>query len=288
MRIFEPHAHMSSRTTADYATMRDAGIEALVEPAFWLGQPRSSAGSFIDYFNSLVGWEPYRAAQFNIAHNCTIALNPKEANDLSFRDEVLELLPRYLAKDRVVGVGEIGYDSMTPEEDFALEAQLALAVEFELPALVHTPHRNKLEGTKRTLDVVRESGIAPQQVLIDHNNELTAKLVLDSGCWAGFSIYPFTKMNEGRMVGVMQEHGTDHVIINSAIDWGKSDPLKVPKTAYAMAGAGFDEESIDKVVWRNPVSFFEQSGRLMLDQGASIRESNATYDGNSINRGEPA
>lgn len=287
MRIFEPHAHMSSRTTDDYEAMRDVGVEALVEPAFWLGQPRSSVGSFIDYFNSLIGWEPYRAAQFDIAHHCTIALNPKEANDHSFRDEVLSILPRYLAKDRVVGVGEIGYDSMTPEEDSALEAQLAMAVEFELPALVHTPHRNKLEGTKRTIDVVRTSGIAPERVLVDHNNELTAKLVLDSGCWAGFSIYPFTKMDEDRMVRVMQQHGTDHVIVNSAIDWGKSDPLKVFRTAGEMRKAEFDEAEISKVVWDNPVSFFEQSGRLQLDKGASIRSSMTTYDGNSINRGEP-
>ena len=287
MRIFEPHAHMTSRTTDDYETMRDSGIEALVEPAFWLGQPRSSTGSFIDYFNSLIGWEPYRAAQFDIAHHCTIALNPKEANDLSFRDDVLALLPRYLAKDRVVAVGEIGYDSMTAEEDFALEAQLALAIEFDLPVLVHTPHRNKLEGTKRTIDVVRASGIAPERVLIDHNNELTAKLVLDSGCWAGFSIYPFTKMDESRMVKVIQDHGTHHIIVNSAIDWGKSDPLKVRKTANEMLNSGFSDTDVDTVVWQNPVAFFEQSQRLVLDRGESIRSEMVAFDGNTINRGEP-
>lgn len=287
MRIFEPHAHMTSRTTDDYETMRDSGIEALVEPAFWLGQPRSSTGSFIDYFNSLIGWEPYRAAQFDIAHHCTIALNPKEANDLSFRDDVLALLPRYLAKDRVVAVGEIGYDSMTAEEDFALEAQLALAIEFDLPVLVHTPHRNKLEGTKRTIDVVRASGIAPERVLIDHNNELTAKLVLDSGCWAGFSIYPFTKMDESRMVKVIQDHGTHHIIVNSAIDWGKSDPLKVRKTANEMLNSGFTNDDVDTVVWQNPVAFFEQSQRLVLDRGESIRSEMVAFDGNTINRGEP-
>src|ERR1700733_1666277 len=102
MPIFEPHAYMTSRTTDDYEAMAAAGIEALVEPAFWLGQPRSSVGSFVDYFNALIGWERYRASQFNIAHHCTIALNPKEANDSRFRDEVLALLPRYLSKDRVV------------------------------------------------------------------------------------------------------------------------------------------------------------------------------------------
>jgi len=116
MRIFEPHAHMTSRTTDDYEAMAASGVKVLVEPAFWLGQPRTSAGSFVDYFNSLLGWERFRASQFGIRHHCTIGLNPKEANDDALRREVLDLLPRFLAKDGVVAVGEIGFDAMTPAE----------------------------------------------------------------------------------------------------------------------------------------------------------------------------
>ncbi len=81
MRIFDPHIHMTSRTTDDYAAMAAAGVRAVVEPAFWLGQPRTNPGSFADYFDSLIGWEPFRASQFGIRHHATIALNPKEAND---------------------------------------------------------------------------------------------------------------------------------------------------------------------------------------------------------------
>ena len=60
---------------------------------------------------------------------------------------------------------------------------------------MHTPHRDKAAGTGRTLDVVRESGIAPGGCVVDHLNELTVALVADSGCWMGFSIYPDTKMD---------------------------------------------------------------------------------------------
>src|ERR671925_1035816 len=140
MRIFEPHIHMTSRTTDDYEAMAAAGVQALVEPAFWLGQPRTSVGSFVDYFNSLIGWERFRAAQFGIRHHCTIALNPKEANDPRCTP-VLDVLPRYLAKDGVVAVGEVGFDAMTVEEEKAFAHQLQLAAEHELPVLVHTPHR---------------------------------------------------------------------------------------------------------------------------------------------------
>ncbi|GGL04551.1 TatD family hydrolase [Sphaerisporangium melleum] len=281
MRIFDPHIHMTSRTTDDYARMAAAGVRALVEPAFWLGQPRTNPGSFTDYFDSLIGWEPYRAAQFGIVHHATIALNPKEANDPRCRP-VLDLLPRYLDKDRVVAVGEIGYDSMTPEEDDAFERQLALAVEHELPALVHTPHRDKAHGTRRTLEVVAASGIDPGRVAVDHLNEVTVGIVRESGCWMGFSIYPETKMSPPRMVEILREHGPERMLVNSAADWGHSDPLLTLETAQAMLAAGFTEDDVDRVLWRNPVEFYGQSGRLDLTPAGAGEE---TFAGSSIKRG---
>jgi len=280
MRLFDPHIHMTSRTTDDYEAMRDAGVRALVEPAFWLGQPRTNVGSFVDYFDSLLGWERFRAAQFGIAHHCALALNPKEANDPRCA-EVLDVLPRYLAKDGVVAVGEVGYDSMTPEEDEVFAAQLAMAVEYELPALVHTPHRDKARGTERSLAVVAESGLDPGRVVIDHLNEVTVPLVRDSGCWLGFSIYPDTKMSPPRMVELLRTYGTERMLVNSAADWGRSDPLLTRATADAMLAAGFTEDDVDRVLWRNPVEFYGQSGRLDLDG----EPAQATYEGNSILRG---
>ena len=284
MRIFDPHIHMSSRTTDDYEAMYAAGVRALVEPAFWLGQPRTSVGSYTDYFDALIGWERFRAAQFGIRHHCTIALNPKEANDPRCR-EVLDVLPRYLAKDGVVAVGEVGYDSMTKEEDEVFARQLALALEHDLPVLVHTPHRDKLEGTKRTLDVVREAGVAPERVVVDHLNEVTVKLVKDSGAWMGFSIYPDTKMDEHRMVEILRQYGLDNMIVNSAADWGRSDPLKTAKTGQAMLDGGFTEADVDKVLWQNPVDFYGQSGRLTLDPLPGFTGEAATFEGNSVLRG---
>jgi predicted metal-dependent TIM-barrel fold hydrolase len=285
MRIFDPHIHMTSRTTDDYEAMHAAGIRALVEPAFWLGQPRTGVSSFTDYFDSLVGWERFRAAQFGIAHHATIALNPKEANDPRCVP-VLDVLERYLVKDGVVAVGEVGFDSMTAEEESAFRRQLELAGEHDLPVLVHTPHRDKLAGTRRTLELVAESGLAPERVLVDHLNETTVTLVDEVGCWAGFSIYPDTKMDEYRMVRILQERGSDRVLVNSAADWGRSDPLKTRKTGDAMLAAGFTDDDVDRVLWRNPVDFFGQSGRLLLDLPERVVAD--TFEGNSLLRGERA
>src|SRR5688572_19685030 len=254
MKMFDPHIHMTSRTTDDYERMAAAGIVAVLEPAFWLGQPRTQVGTFVDYFSSLIGWERFRASQFGIAHVCTIALNPKEANDPRLADSVLELLPRFLDKDGVVGVGEIGYDDVTAAEERVFARQLEIAKELKLPALVHTPHRDKKKGTERSLALVKDVGIEESLVLIDHNNEETLPLVKKTGCWAGHSIYPDTKMTEERMVELLKKYGTERMVVNSAADWGKSDPLKVPKTAQAMRAAGFSESDIETVVFENPLS----------------------------------
>ena len=288
MRLFDPHIHMTSRTTDDYQAMAAAGIAAIVEPAFWVGQPRTHVGTFEDYFLSLLGWERFRAQQFGIRHFCTLALNPKEANSPRLAEGVIALLRRYLEKDGVVAVGEIGYDDQTDAEDRCFRAQIELAREYQLPILIHTPHRDKKRGTERTLALVKELGFPPELTLVDHNNEETLPLTLASGCWAGHSIYPQTKMDEGRMVALIKRYGTERIIVNSAADWGVSDPLKVPKTAVALRQAGVSEADIEQVIWRNPVHFFAQSGRLDLAEATDAPrvDQRKLWEGNSVLRGQ--
>src|SRR2546422_5241710 len=113
MRMFEPHAHMFSRVTDDYERMALAGIVAVLEPAFWLGQPRTSVGSFVDYFDTIIGWERFPPEQFGVRHSRTLSLNPKEANHDRVNAGVMAILRRYLEKDGVPGAGGIGVRHIT-------------------------------------------------------------------------------------------------------------------------------------------------------------------------------
>lgn len=288
MFYFDPHIHMVSRTTDDYERMRGAGIIGVIEPAFWQGQARTSVGSFVDYFDTLLGWERFRASQFGIRHYCTIGLNPKEANDVSMAEEVMQILPRFLAKDGVLAVGEIGYDDITDEEERFMSEQIELAMQFNLPVLIHTPHRDKLGGTKRTLALIKEIGIAEEMVIIDHLNEQTLPLVMETDCWRGHSIYPNTKMSESRMVALLKQYGLEKMVVNSAADWGVSDPLKVPKTGDAMRASGFSEQQIKKVLLKNPIAFFAQSGRISLEEVCDLIKIDQTqlWHENSALRGQ--
>ncbi len=285
--IIDPHIHVTSRTTDDYENMRAAGIVAIIEPAFWLGQPRTTVGAFKDYFSSLVGFERFRASQFGIQHYCTIGLNSKESNNEPLAEQVMELLPLYLGKENVVGVGEIGFDDQTALEERFYREQLELAKEVELPVQIHTPHRDKKKGTSRSMDIAEEHGIDPSMVIVDHNNEETVKEVLDRGYWTAFTIYPFTKMGNERMVEIVKQYGSERIMVNSAADWGISDPLAVPKTAALMRERGIPESDIIKCVYQNALEAFGQSGRMQesdwLDN-QSIDQSQK-YLGSSILRG---
>ena len=136
----------------------------------------------------------------------------------------------------------------------------------------------------RTLDVVRESALPVERVLLDHLNETTVEEAKDAGCWMGFSVYPDTKMDEYRMVDVLRTYGPEKVLVNSAADWGRSDPLKTRRVADALLAAGFGEDTVDLVLWRNPVAFYSLSGRLDLE-AADPADPAATHEGNSILRG---
>jgi predicted metal-dependent TIM-barrel fold hydrolase len=287
MRFFDPHIHMTSRTTDDYQAMADAGIVAIIEPAFWLGQARTGIDTFRDYYSSLIGWERFRSSQFGIKHYCTIGLNSREANNESLAEQVMELLPSFIYKEGVVGVGEIGFDDQTAAEDKYYRLQLNLAKEAELPVQIHTPHRDKKNGTERSMDIAMEHELDPYMVIVDHNNEETVKEVLDRGFWAAFTIYPFTKMGNERMVEIVKQYGTERIIVNSAADWGISDPLAVPKTAALMKLRGISMKDIEKVTYRNAIIAFGQSGQINEEDFSSIKgvDQSQKFEGNTILRG---
>ena len=277
MRIFEPHIHMISRVTDDYEKMAACGITHICEPQFWLGQPRTSLGTFIDYFKHLTEYEVQRAADYGIKHYCNIGLNPKEANDEKLAAEVLTILEEWIQHPMALAVGEIGLDSHTPAEEKVCLFQLELAKKYDMPVMVHTPHREKFKGTKRIIDMALEVGNKPEHMLIDHNNEETIPITKDAGFWAGHTVYPVTKLSPERACNILKSYGTERMMLNSSADWGPSDCTNVAKTVGEMMRQGFSEDQIREVVWDNPWNFYRQSGKLDADieeleaQGAAPR-----------------
>ena len=99
-------------------------------------------------------------------------------------------------------------------------------------------------------------------MVIDHNNEETVQEVLDRGFWAAFTLYPETKMGSERFVEIARRYGSTRIFIDSSADWGKSDPLAVPKTARLMLERGIPRADVEATCYANALAAFGQSGQM--------------------------
>ncbi len=275
MFYIDPHIHMVSRITDDYVRMARAGCVAVSEPAFWAGFDRGSAEAFRSYFRQLVEFEPKRAAQFDIHHMCWLCINAKEAEDVPLAREVISLIPEYLDRSGVLGIGEIGLNKNTRNETTIFLEQVDLAMKTDELILVHTPHlEDKYKGTRMILDMLTaDARVNPHRVLIDHVEEHTIKPALDAGFWVGMTLYPTTKCTPERAVDMVERYGTERIMANSAGDWGVSNPMNLPDFIRALRARGRDPATIHKLAYENPLNFFSQAKRFNFIPPIPLRQS---------------
>jgi predicted metal-dependent TIM-barrel fold hydrolase len=265
-RLFDPHIHMYSRTTDDYDAMSKAGIEVIVQPSFWLGGPRTSVGTFEDYWEHMITFETKRAREFGIEQFVCISVNPKEATERPLALDALKAMDKYLDRERVVAIGEIGYNIINEFEEEVFIKQMDLAAQKNMLMTIHLPHNNKPEGMRKIERILRSDTGGKYnrgKILVDHNVEETIEKTLELGMWAGLSVYPVTKLSPDRAIRIIKDYGTEHIMIHSAADWGISDPLSVPLVAREMRKQGvFSTGDIEKVTFYNAYDFFKQSHRF--------------------------
>jgi predicted metal-dependent TIM-barrel fold hydrolase len=266
MHYIDPHIHMISRTTDDYEMLAKMGCVAVSEPAFWAGFDRGSAECFRDYFRQLTEFEPKRAAQFGIQHFTWLCINAKEAENVTLAREVLSLIPDFLSRPNVLGIGEIGLNKNTRNEATVFLEHVELAVKYRQLILIHTPHlEDKYQGTRMILDMLcGDSRVERHRVLVDHVEEHTIRHVLEAGFWAGMTLYPVTKCTPARAADMIERYGPERLMANSAGDWGVSKPTAVPDLIMEMRRRGHPESLIRQIVYDNPRTFFSQSENFRL------------------------
>ncbi|MFL5330750.1 MAG: TatD family hydrolase [Gemmataceae bacterium] len=263
MNYIDPHIHMISRVTDDYERMAMAGCRAVSEPAFWAGFDRGTVHGFRDYFRHLTEVEPKRAAQFHIKHFSWLCINAKEAENVKLSREVIAMIPEFLDRPNVLGIGEIGLNKNTANEATVFQEHLDLAAKLGELVLIHTPHlEDKLKGTRMIVEMLKnEPRLRPQRVCVDHVEEHTIRLAVENGFWCGMTLYPTTKCTPARAADMIEMYGTDRIMVNSAGDWGKSDPLAVPAFVQEMKRRRHPDAAIKKIVHDNPLEFISQSKR---------------------------
>ncbi|NIL96667.1 MAG: metal-dependent hydrolase [Planctomycetales bacterium] len=276
MYYFDPHIHMVSRVTDDYETLAKMGCIGVSEPAFWAGYDRGSAEGFRDYFRQLTEFEPTRASWYGIQHYTWLCINAKEAENVTLAREVIAMIPEFLDRPGVLGIGEIGLNKNSKNEATIFLEHLDLAAETDQQILIHTPHlEDKYQGTRMILDMLcHDRRIDRGRVCVDHVEEHTARMVIENGFWAGMTLYPVSKCTAERAVDLVEMYGPERFLVNSAGDWGPSRPTAVPDFILAMRRRGHPEQLIRRVVYENPLQFFRQSRNFAFTSPES-RESAA-------------
>lgn len=266
MKFIDPHIHCISRTTEDYQFMARAGVVAVSEPAFWAGFDRSSAESFYDYFRHLVDYEPKRAAKYGIEHYSWLCINAKEAENVDLSRQVLRIIPEFLDRPTVLGIGEIGLNKNTRNEITIFEEHVDLAAKYNQLILIHTPHlEDKHKGTSIITSILKnDRRIKPERVLIDHCEEHTIRMARENGFWAGLTIYPVSKVTPQRGADILEQFGPEMMMVNSASDWGESSPSMLIDTALEYRRRGHSERELTEVFYNNPCRFFGQCGKWKL------------------------
>lgn len=259
MIIIEPHIHMYSRTTDDYQRMYESGIRACVEPSFWLGVSRKYAGTFFDYFSLILDFETVRAKRFGIDHYAAVSVNPKEADNLLLSDEVIAGMDPFLEHPRCIAIGEIGFNNITENEGKVFRKQLEIAGEKGMLVIIHLPHIDKVNGIKRTIEVIRDVKIPERHIIIDHNTEDSIGAARETDCYTGMTVYPISKLSPARVSKIIKEYGHEKMIINGSADWGISDPLSLVKVCDYLRKDGHSEKVVNSLLFENPNAFYSQS-----------------------------
>ncbi|MBQ15778.1 MAG: metal-dependent hydrolase [Planctomycetaceae bacterium] len=264
MYFFDPHVHMISRVTDDYERMARMGCVGVSEPAFWAGFDRGSVDGFRDYFRQLTEFEPTRAGWSGVQHFTWLCINAKEAENVELSREVIAMIPEFLGNPGVLGIGEIGLNKNTKNECTIFREHVDLAMKTNEQILIHTPHLDdKLKGTRMIIDMLLEDDrVDPNRVLIDHVEEHTVGAAREEGFWCAMTLYPVTKCTPSRAADIIEMYGDDRIMVNSAGDWGPSNPTAVPDFIMEMRRRGHSEKKIKKIVYDNPVEFFSGSDRF--------------------------
>ena len=265
MQMIDPHIHIDSRTREDLASMAIAGITAVVTLTYYphLNLPITSQ-TILDYFERAINFESWRGKQELIDVHVGIAVNPVSVPP--DYNEVLEVIPRYIAEKRIVAIGEIGLEPGSQTcPDLAcqkeiLRTQLKIAKEHGLPVVFHTPHLDKESWVEQYLDLITQEKVEPSKVVIDHADASVTKKVFDFGCNAGITVQPWRGLEPKDAAMILKDCDLHRVLIDSDCNVTMpSDPLSVPKTALEMKRVGFSQSDIKQVVFENPMRIFKLS-----------------------------
>jgi len=250
--MIDTHIHSDTRPYEDFERMA-LSLDGVITLAHDPLKPYSM-DVLRAHFDRLIEGEIERGKKNGLKVFVCLGIHPRMIPP----DVNYSMLKEYLKNKHVVGVGEIGLEKSSKEEIEVFERQLLIAQGLNLPAVVHTPRRNKKEVTKTILEIIDSLSLKKdmeRRIVIDHCNKETVSMIYDRGMYIGLTVQP-GKLTPGEVVEIVKEYEGDRFLLNSDSSSAPSDILAVPRTVLKMKMEEIEEEIIKKVSYINAKVLF--------------------------------
>jgi predicted metal-dependent TIM-barrel fold hydrolase len=263
MNYFDAHIHLDSLTYENLKDMSIAGVSELVSPVHISNNTAISPETVVDMWNFLLERQIERAKLHGITAYAMIGIC-MVAIPRSGWDDILKLIPLYLKKKGVVAIGEVGFEPTArtfhdhDTQKSLLERQIEIAKNAGIVLDIHTAHApaDKAKFTEESLVLCKEHGLDMNHVVIDHCSEANIDITLKYGAYVAITVQPWRGLTPEIAADLIMKYNSDHVFVDSDCSLHQSDPLSVPKTAYALRIKGASESLIEKACRLNARSVY--------------------------------
>lgn len=264
MQLIDSHVMMESLGLQDLEAMSASGVKVLIADAAGGIDYATSAQAAINYFEHTLVGETKRASDYFIDVRVLVGINMNAVP--ADYEKILDALPEYLKRERVVGVGEVGLEpksgtcpDLGKQEDI-LRTELRIAREHNKAAVMHLTSTERAGWIERYIKLIDEVGLDRGKAIIVHSDASTTRTITDAGCIAGLSVLPMRRLTPEDAAKIIAENDMSRILVSSdSRIRHRSDPLSVPRIAVQMRRLGLSDKDVKKVLFDNPDRVFNLS-----------------------------
>jgi predicted metal-dependent TIM-barrel fold hydrolase len=254
LKIIDTHVHSIFRPTQFFENYRLMGVETLISVAYYPVVPNHSE-TLEDLFRWLIELEPKRLQKIGISGFCGIGIHPRSIPK-HLNPTLYSRIEEYSQSPEVVCLGEIGLEKGSKEEVEVLEKQLDIAINRNLPVILHTPGKNKREMTRKLIEILDSMTI--RKIVIDHVTLENIDLVLNTEFYIGLTVQ-LGKLSLEDFLQIIRQYGdnSNRFILNSDLGIDIAQDYIVPKAVNQMFMEKIEELKIESISHKNAELLFQ-------------------------------
>jgi predicted metal-dependent TIM-barrel fold hydrolase len=248
--LFDPHLRAGALGSRDVADLRFFGVEGALLPLDGRRAPTSAPQLRRDWDGIAAAVKRLRRAGLGAYAALSI---PPGRIPARGTEALLAELPEWLSRRGVAAIGPLGPGSGSPREEELFSRQLEMARELRRPVLVAAPEGERARTIRRAVAVLRESGVAPERVLVDGADARAIRVLRAVGYCAVLSLSSGPGAIEGA-ARLVRSLGPEGIALATHAGDGVGDLLALPRAADRMERLGLSDAVIRRVCGRNALA----------------------------------